>query len=435
MNRTKLKLICVLIVLFSPLLYLNKVSVNGALQNNGANTKIGFAWLNNPLGGSETAGFAYAKAVEMGGEIEHRDYSWRSLEATLGQLYEWDYYLDANPEMNSSLAISVINNNVSAVPYDIDFYSYKETNLNDSALIRLNSSLIVERLQNYTDYAINQMSSLSYISFGTEINVYFETLLEENSTVMLEDYADLYAKMYEYITTNYTSLRVMVDFRYQLPSDYHTTEAVIDYFKDSVDLFGMSAKIMTTEAETLMPLVNDAIYQRVLNFTSLIGTKPFAITNIYTISDILQGSSESYQASYVSSALDLVARFDDELEFLCWFTLYDYPPGYLGMIINPIYEPQRTAGLVSHTGEVKKAYFVWINKMRALGRIPDFYAPWKITISSIALAGIVGFVGYVCIAEFYPKIKERRSQEPVPKEITFGITDEDKSKKKNKKKK
>ncbi|MHA1354875.1 MAG: hypothetical protein ACTSR1_06855, partial [Candidatus Heimdallarchaeota archaeon] len=159
------------------------------------------------------------------------------------------------------------------------------------------------------------------------------------------------------------------------------------------------------------------------------------ITNTYVISDKRAGGSETYQALYVRNLFGVMDVLGDDLEFVCWYRVFDFPPGYLGMLVNPYLEVHATAGLLNAAGQSKYAYHIWMEEMSVRGRIPTYYAPWKIAIGAVGLTIITGFLVFVFVMEGIDSYKDMVNEEKLPKDPTFGVTDEDEPTPKKKKKK
>ncbi len=406
MRKSPLLTICI-VFLFSYSTVLFSPAVTQTVSGYAENVQIGFSWINGIDGASEMVGAGYAKAIEMGAQIEHREYRWDYLDLTMTSLSEWsDLYLSKNPEIAVSLALSVINGNSTALPFNITTFSrYTSPATNGT---RFNDTLILNTLRNMT-IKVFDVLNLTYISFGSEINGFFESYFDYDtktftSTAMLEDYVDLLEKMYVFIHSRFPATKVLTIFRYQLPMDIDTIQALIPYFTNTCDIFGISARIFTDNYGRLAYLSDQDVFERfsaVANLTS----KQIAITNTYTISDSRAGGSELYQANYIHYLFNTIKKLDNRLAFVCWYTIYDYPPGYLGTFFSPFLEVHATAGLLSYTGNVKPAYFAWIEEMTAAGKLPSYYSAWKISLISLFIAAILGFLIFVYVKEF-PEFKK-----------------------------
>ena len=115
--------------------------------------------------------------------------------------------------------------------------------------------------------------------------------------------------------------------------------------------------------------------------------------------------------------------------------IYDYPSGYLSLVYSPLLEPHSTAGLCTHAGDPKVAYFSWIEEMRAMGRLPNYLMPWKIGVGILILVAISGFLVYAYVMEGIQFRKELdKDKEEVPKEISFEEESKKKPKRRKKKK-
>jgi len=396
------------ILLLFGLSFLLHASVSLPLTHGYAeNVKIGFSWINGINGASEMVGTGYAKAVEMGASIEHREYRWDYLDLTMTSLNEWsNLYLTKNPSLEASLALSVINGNTTALPFNITSFS-RYTAISPN-ITRLNDTLILNTLRNMT-IKVFDVVNVTYISFGSEINGFFETYFDYEtktltSTAMLEDYVDLLEKMYQFIHSRYPSVKVLTIFRYQLPMDIENIKVLLPYFTSTCDIFGISARIFTDDYGRLAYLSETDVYERFSAFTNLT-SKKVAITNTYTISDSRSGGSERYQANYIHYLFSTIKKLENKLEFVCWYTLYDYPPGYLSTYFSPFLEVHATAGLLSSKGNIKPSYHAWIEEMRAAGKLPSYFLAWKIALASLFLAAIVGFLVFVYVKEI-PEFKK-----------------------------
>jgi len=407
------------------------------VESYGENVKIGFSMINGLNGATEFIDAGYQRAIEMGAQIEHRDYGWNHLNVTLTPLVEWqEFYLSKYPQLNSSLAINMIYSNTTTFAYPLDFTFYSTPG---EATIRFNDTAVVNSLRNLT-IRIMEIIDLDYISYGTEINGIFESFFDYSSsimtnTVMLDDYVDLCEQLYDFVKTNYSDTQVLSIFRYQAPFDLKNIEPIIDNFDNACDIFGLSCRVFTNEIGGLAFLNESTVLEKFTNFTSLT-TKNFAITNIYTISDSRHGGSAAYQGEFVRYLFNVIENYENDLEFLCWYTVYDYPTGYLSMIYSPLLEPHSTAGLCTNNGDPKVAYFTWIEEMRAMGRLPNYLMPWKIGVGVTILVAISGFLVYAYVMEgiqFRKELDKDKVEEP--KEISFEEEIEHKPAKKKKKKK
>lgn len=399
--------------------------------------KFGFSYINGLAGATELEEAGFEKAVDMGATIEHREYSWSYLSYSINRVYEWkQLFIDKFPELNASIAVGVISNNHSILTSEFNFTRYTTIPTPESNSTRFNDPLVITRLQNLTDVILGDVGGFSYISFGNEVNGFFESYFNYTSktmtsTVMLNDYVNLTEQMYDYVKINYPSVKVMMSFRNQIPSDPINIAAIIDRFNNSCDIYSMAGRIFTTDLGLLKPLSEDDIIGRFKNFIDLTGSKKFAVTNIYTISDCSTGGSELDQANFVRTLFKLASDYSDKMEFLCWYHLFDFPIGYYGMLINPSFEAIRSLGLLSEFGDYKLSYYAWIEEMRALGRLPDYYTPWKIVLYSLTLAAIGGFLVFVYVKEGIDIYKKQQQKDEFPDEIDF----EEKLKKPSKKKK
>ncbi len=406
----------------------------------GENVKIGFSMINGLNGATELIDAGYQKAIDIGAQIEHRDYGWDHLNFTLTPIIEWqNYYLSKYTQLNTSLAINVVYSNTTtyAYPYNFTFYSTPA-----EAEFRFNDTVIVNTLRNLT-IDIMKIIDLDYISYGTEVNGLFESFYDYNTSilenrVMLDDYVDLCEQLYDFVKTNYSDTQVITNFRYQTPFDIENIEAIIDSFDNTCDIFGLSCRIFTNNAGNLLFLDEASVLEKFTNFTS-IATKDFAITNVYTISDSRHGGDPAYQGEFVRYLFNVIENLENDLEFLCWYTVFDYPPGYFSLIYTPLLEPHSTAGLCTTTGDPKVAYFTWIEEMRLMGRLENYFMPWKIGVGAMILIAISGFLIYAYVMEGiqfrkdFDKNKVEKTEEP--KEISFEEDSKEQSIKKKKKKK
>lgn len=403
--------------------------------------KIGFSYINGIAGATELEIAGYEKAVEMGATIEHRDYSWAYLEFYLNRIQEWkQLFINKFPELDASVSVGVISSNNSVLTSAFNFTRYTTIPTPESNITRFNDPIVVTRLQNVTDIILGSIGNFSYISYGDEINGFFESYFDYDTetmtnTVMLDDYVNLTEQMYDYVKANYPTVKVMMNFRNQITSDPINIAAIIDRFNDSCDIYSMAGKIFTNDFGFLENLSQDEILARFEDFIDLTGSKKFAITNVFTISDSSAGGSELYQANFVHTLFELASEYSDEMEFLCWYHLYDLPRGYYGMLINPFLEAQRTQGILSEFGDYKLSYYAWIEEMQALGRIPNYLAPWKIAIYAIALTAICGFIVFAYVMEGIDIYKKQQETEEAKEEIELATKSEKPPKKKKKKSK
>jgi hypothetical protein len=384
-------------------------------QGYAEDVKIGFTWINGLIGASEMIHAGYTKAVDMGSEIEHREYRWDYLNYTLfNSLWEWDQiYLDNYPELARSLDISVLSSNSSAIPFVFNHYVTLPTNHT-----RFNATTVINSLKNDTVEAMNIVEP-DYISFGTEINYFFEGYYNETSngfdTAMYDDYIDLLEQMYDFIKVNYTDTIVCTNFGYQRSKDLTFIEAMIHQLNDTCDIFSLSPRILTDDFGFLAQPTEAGILDRFSSFANLTDKK-IAITNTYTISDSRAGGSELYQANYIRHLFNFIELYDHQIEFLCWYSIFDYPPGYLSTYFSPLLEVHATAGLFSPSGENKMSYFAWIEEMQAAGKLPDYWKAWKIALGSLVFAGVLGFLVYAYVMEGLPQFKEKLKQEEKDKQ-------------------
>ncbi|MCK5046765.1 MAG: hypothetical protein KAS22_09310 [Candidatus Heimdallarchaeota archaeon] len=405
------------------------------VESYGENVKIGFSMINGLDGATEFIDAGYQKAIEMGAQIEHRDYGWGLLNFSLTPLIEWqEFYLEKYPQINTSLAINVIYGNTTTFAYPFENFTFYSTPA--EATYRFNDTVIFDTLRNLT-IDIMEIIDLDYISYGSEINGIFESFFDYSSstmtnTVMLDDYVDLCEQLYDFVKTNYSDTQVLSIFRYQAPFDLRNIEPIISNFDNACDIYGLSCRVFTDKYGGLAFLNESETLEKFSNFTSLT-TKKFAITNIYTISDSRHGGSFAYQGEFVRYLFNVIENYENDLEFLCWYTIYDYPSGYLSLVYSPLLEPHSTAGLCTHAGDSKVSYYTWIEEMRAMGRLPNYLMPWKIGVGVLILFAISGFLVYAYVMEGIQFRKEQdKDKVKEPKEISF---DEETTKKPVKRKK
>ncbi|MHA1557952.1 MAG: hypothetical protein ACTSPM_13585, partial [Candidatus Heimdallarchaeota archaeon] len=302
--------------------------------------KFGFSYINGIAGATELEEAGYQKAVDMGASIEHREYSWSYLSYSISRVYEWkQLFINKFPEIEASIAVGVISNNFSVLTSEFNFTRYTTIPTPESNLTRFNDPLVIAKLQNLTDIILGTIGGFSYISFGNEVNGFFETYFDYTTetmtnTVMLDDYVNLTEQMYTYVQTNYPTVKVMMSFRNQITSDPINIAAIIDRFNDSCDIYSMAGRIFTNDYGFLENLSQDDLVDRFTSFIDLCGSKNFAVTNIYTISDSSAGGSELYQANFIRTLFQLAGDYSDKMEFLCWYHIFDLPRGYLGMLFN-----------------------------------------------------------------------------------------------------
>ncbi|HUT81122.1 MAG TPA: hypothetical protein VMZ29_07960 [Candidatus Bathyarchaeia archaeon] len=432
MKRTNLCFIFVLSLMVIPFLT-DFLIIPIAAEPYGEDVKIGFTWINGLSGASELIDIGYVKAAEMGAQIEHREYRWDYLDLSFNSIFEWsDIYLSRYPTINASIALSVINGNSSCIPFDIEFEPYTELS---TGTIRFNDTVIVNRLLNMTQSVINVLSP-TYISFGSEVNGFFETYYDYETdnitnTLMLEDYVDLCEQLYDFVKVNYTNVQVLSIFRYQPPEDIQNIRKFLPYFTDCCDIFGVSARIFTDNNGYNSMLDLDGVLERYTSFANL-SSKKFAITNAYTISDSRSGGSEYYQENYVRYLFSVIKKYEAKIEFLCWYTVFDYPPGYLSTFFNPYLEAHATAGLLTSNGDLKRSYFAWIDEMRSMGRLTDYRIPWKTAVGSLTIVAVFGFLTYAYVMEGLQFRKEDEKEKT--KEQPSEAEKEEKRKKKKEKK-
>ncbi|NHJ49920.1 MAG: hypothetical protein FK733_19160 [Asgard group archaeon] len=411
MKRSNYYIFMVISALILPSLILPAISYTPT-QGYAEDVKIGFSWINGIIGATEMIDAGYVKAVDMGCQIEHREYRWDYLNYSLSNsLWEWDQiYLDRYPGIDRSLDISVVSGNSSAMPFQHDYKPYLVLPTNNT---RFNDTAVINSLRNTTVLAMDILE-LDYISFSTETNGFFEGYYNETSkgfdTAMFADFIDLLEQMYDFIKVNYTDTKVCTNFRYQPPSDLVLIEAMINQMNDTCDIFSVSPRIFTDDYGFLAQPNELEVLERFSSFANLTDKK-IAITNTYTISDSRAGSSEYYQAQYVRSLFNFIELYDHQIEFVCWYTIFDYPPGYLTTYFSPLLEVHATAGLFTPSGSHKMAYYAWIEEMRAAGKLPEYWKAWKIALGSLVFAAVLGFLAYAYVVEGLPQLKEKLKKE------------------------
>ncbi|NHJ33540.1 MAG: hypothetical protein FK732_11835 [Asgard group archaeon] len=436
MKKNHVTVIAILTIFFLPMIAQFAV---GALEAEayGENVKIGFSMINGINGATELIDAGYKRVIGMGAQLEHRDYGWGHLDLTLTPLIEWqEFYLSKYPQLNTSLAINVIYSNTTTFAYPFNFTHYSTP---AEASYRFNDTVIVDSLRNLTNNILG-IIDLDYISFGTEINGLFESFFDYNTslmtnTVMLDDYVDLCEQLYDFVKVNHSDTQVLTIFRYQPNFDIRNIEPILSKFDNTCDIYGLSCRIFTDNYGRLAFLDEATILERFSNFTSLT-SKKFAITNIYTISDSRHGGSAAYQAEFIRYLFKVIEANENDLEFLCWYTIYDYPTGYLSLIYSPLLEPHSTAGLCTHNGYPKASYYAWIEEMLAMGRLSNYFMPWKIGVGVTLLVAITGFVVYAYVMEgiqFKKDLEKDKKKEP--EEISFEEEIKEKPAKKKKMKK
>jgi hypothetical protein len=251
---------------------------------------------------------------------------------------------------------------------------------------------------------------------------------------MLYDYIDLLEQMYDFIKTNYTETKVLTNFRFQPPRDLFIIEDILPLFNDTCDYFSVSPRIFTDDYGFLAKPNQQEVLERFSSFANLT-SKKIAITNTYTISDGRAGGSEFYQASYVRYLFNFIKLYDTQIEFVCWYSMFDYPPGYLSTYFSPFLEVHATAGLCSPSGDPKMAYFAWIEEMQAAGRSLNYWKKWKIALGSLVFAATLGLLVYAYVAEGIPAFKEQIKKEEAAETKPEKITLDKEKKKKRKEKK
>lgn len=401
--------------------------------------KIGFTWINGIVGASELNEPGYVAAIDMGAQLEHRDYSWVYLNSSLNPVYEWkNLYVDRFEGFEASISINVINSNFSSLNFLYNFTRYTTTPSPTSNITRINDTKIVIDLKTLTDSILTDIGNFSYISFGSDINGYFETYFDYDtesftSTAMLDDYVDLYEQMYDYIKAEYPSVKVMTIFRNQIASDPINIAPMINRFQNACDIYAMSCRIFTNDLGFMQMLSQEQIIERYEQFITLTGTKKFAITNTFTISDAATGGSESYQAQFVDTFFQLINDYSTKMEFSCWYRVFDFPPGYLGMLYDPFLEAQRTSGLLTQNGDYKLSYFTWIEQMKALGRIEQRMSGGEIALVVIVLTAIGGFIIFTSVMEGLETFQKKdEEEEMISPDEDLEFTEPKKKKRKEK---
>ena len=99
-------------------------------------------------------------------------------------------------------------------------------------------------------------------------------------------------------------------------------------FQHQTPATGISSNIFTDETFRLAFPTETEVFDR-FNSVANKTAKKVAITNTYTISDSRHGGDEFYQAEFVRHLFNTIELLASKLEFVCWNTIYDYPPGYL----------------------------------------------------------------------------------------------------------
>ena len=438
LQKSKTLRFTLIVAILIPISFVS-INVQADHQLQGSYTKIGFTWVNSVGGVSELAAMGYAKAAEMGCQIEHRDYSWLLLDQSYIQVYEWiQVFMAEFPEMDVSMTIATIMGGFLTIPGNYSIEPYSEINEN---VTRINDPRLVSGLKLFTDFMINITGlRMDYLSFGSEINSFFSqfynyTTKSFDNTVMLDDYADLCEQMYDYVKANHSGIDVLTIYRLQTEYDIDLVNSMLDYFDSACDIVGFSTRVFTNNYGYLDQLSYETLENRFTSLASNAYPKKIAITNTYVISDKRAGGSETYQALYVKNLFGVMDVLGDDLEFACWYRVFDFPPGYLGMLVNPYLEVHATAGLLNAAGQSKYAYHIWMEEMSVRGRIPTYYAPWKIAIGAVGLTVVTGFLVFVFVMEGIDSYKDMINEEKLPKDPTFGVTDKDEPTPKKKKKK
>ena len=440
MTKAGKKFLPVIALLLIPVLIYPAIGIPVQAADDGPYPKIGFTWINGIVGASELLEPGYQKAIEIGAQLEHREFRFDYVDYSLDPIIEWkNFYIDRFEGLEASVTISVINKNSTTLPYSYNFTRYLTTPLSNSSIVRFNDTTVVNNLKNITNSVLGTIGNFSYISFGSQVNSFFETYFDYTtksmtSTAMLDDYVDLCEQLYDYVKANYSDVKVLTNFRNQIEMDSINIEGIIDRFNNTCDIYSMDGRIFTTDEGFLVYLSENEIIQRFENFIDLTGSKKFAITNTFTISDSSASGSEAYQADYVKTLFKLIDQYSDEMEFLCWYRIFDFPPGYLGMLYNPYLEAERTSGLLTCEGNHKLSYFAWIEGMEALNRIPTYTTVWKTVVYSLGITAVGGFIIYAVVMEGIETYKEMQEKEEQVDEITFDEKEETKSTKKKKEK-
>ncbi|MHA1441532.1 MAG: hypothetical protein ACTSPK_06705, partial [Candidatus Heimdallarchaeota archaeon] len=293
------------------------VNVQADHQLQGSYTKIGFTWINSVAGVSELARMGYAKAADMGCQIEHRDYSWLLLNQNYIQVYEWvQVFLAEFPDMDVSMTIATIMGGFLTIPGNYSIEPYSEINEN---VTRINDPRLVSGLKLFTDFMINITGlRMDYISFGSEINTFFTQFYNYTSnsfdnTVMLEDYADLCEQMYDYVKANHSDIDVLTIYRFQSVYDIEVVNSMLSYFDSACDIVGLSTRVFTNNFGYLDKLSYDDLEERFKSIALTAYPKKIAITNTYVISDKRAGGSETYQALYVRNLFGVMDVLGDDL--------------------------------------------------------------------------------------------------------------------------
>lgn len=337
----------VLLFLFCPLLSSSCSSQSDAL--------VGFCWVSPPLSDMTLFEDGFLMAHHLGCEIEHRQYNWNEIEREKN-VYSWNaldqwYNTCLKHDIIPSLAVCPVNSNSTRrnLPKDLEGRPFDDPD-------------VILRLKTFTEELFRRYPRIAYVSFGNEINYYLRGRPED-----YDPYRTMCLSLYTYTRENYPHVKCLVIFGFT--GMERKEEEMIREFLPACDLVGISTYHAAVNVESnTPPHLSEEEMRRTLEYCiTLCHGKRAAIVETCAFSYPDPG----YQAEYVHVFFETVREFGNEIEFACWFSLYDWYPGTLGML-DPFLEQFSTAGLLTPDGLAKPSYYAWVEEMNQYrGGVPS----------------------------------------------------------------
>lgn len=311
---------------------------------------VGFCWASQPFTDMTLFEEGFRTARLLGCQIEHRQYNWNEIELDRNT-YDWNsinqwYTACLKYDITPSLALCPVNSNtqIRNVPRDLRGRDFDDPE-------------IISRLKQFTRKLLEKFPEIKYMSFGNEINYYLWSHPEDTPP-----YLNLCVQMYEYMKENYPEIPVLVIFGFTGMGE--RDRELVSQFLPACDLVGISTYHACIAVESLTPpqLTEQEMYEGFLDCINLCGGKRFAVVETCAFSY----PDPDYQVRYVKVFFDVIEEYRKDMEFACWFGVYDAYPGTLTMAA-PFLEQFNSSGLLYTDGTPKASYYSWMEKMSQLG--------------------------------------------------------------------
>lgn len=287
------------------------------------------------------------KAKSAGVELAYYYLEWQNIEPQLGN-YDFtgpDEIYSAMDEQDVGIAfvidlIDVFTGQRNQYPQGL------ETNLD------FDDPLFVQAFGNFVDALVNRYQNrLQYLYLSNEIDVY----LRKDNLDELSSYCTMLDQIIERLNTNYPQVKVgtVSTFHDNINND---TLSIPEELARHVNVLGYSLYILDTGTSRFQgPPSNVRNWLPIMQSTT--GSTPIAIVETSWTAQEDYGGGEQVQADYVYEIFRFKDFFQDQLEYICWFTEHDLR--YQRWADVGFYLFFET-GLISYEGVERLAWKRWI---------------------------------------------------------------------------